>query len=57
MNKIVARKTANRKKIIAYFFCRLLIFFKINIFEKFLQEYLQGVKQFGSISGLTRSRA
>ena len=28
-------------------------FFKINFFEKFFQEYLQSVKQFGSRSGLT----
>ena len=35
------------------FFCSLLIFFKINFFEKLFQEYNQGVKQFGSRSGLT----
>ena len=29
-------------------FCRLLIFFKINFFEKFFQEYHQSVKWFGS---------
>ena len=28
-------------------------FFKIPFFEKFFQEYLQSVKQFGSRSGLT----
>ena len=34
-------------------FGRLLIFFKINFFEKFLQEYHLSVKQIGSIlSGL-----
>ena len=34
-------------------FCRLLIFFKINFFEKFFQEYDQSLKQFGSsLSGL-----
>ena len=33
--------------------CRLLIFFKINIFKKFFQEYHQSVKQFGSRSGPT----
>ena len=27
-------------------FCRLLIFFKINFFEKFFQEYHQSVKRF-----------
>ena len=27
------------------FFCRLLFFFKINIFEKFFQKYHQSVKQ------------
>ena len=32
-------------------FCRLLIFFKINFFDKFFQEYHQSVKQFGSRSG------
>ena len=32
-------------------------FFKINFFEKFFQEYHQNVKQFGSRSGLTFSRA
>ena len=38
-------------------FCRLLNFFKINFFEKFFQEYDQGVKQFGSRSGLTERQA
>ena len=34
-------------------FCRLLIFFKINFFENFFQEYHTSVKQIGSIlSGL-----
>ena len=28
--------------------CCLLIFFKINFFEKYLHEYHQNVKQFGS---------
>ena len=32
-------------------FCRLLIFFKINFFEKFFQEYHQSVKHSGSKSG------
>ena len=32
-------------------FCRLLIFFKINFFEKFLQKYHLSVKQIGSRSG------
>ena len=30
---------------------RLLIFFKINFFEKFSHEHHQSVKQFGSRSG------
>ena len=38
-------------------FCRRLIFFKINFFEKFFQEYDHSVKQFGSGSGLTECRA
>ena len=33
-------------------FGRLLIFYKINLFKKFFQEYRQTVKQFGSRSGL-----
>ena len=37
----------------AYFFCRLLIFFKINFFEKFFRDYHQSVKQFGFRSGPT----
>ena len=37
-------------------FCRLLLLFKINIFEKFLQEYNQSVKQFGFRSGPTFCR-
>ena len=32
-------------------FCHLQIFFKINIFKKFFQEYNQIVKKFGSSSG------
>ena len=32
------------------FFCHLLIFFKVSLFEKFFQEYHQSVKQFGSRS-------
>ena len=32
--------------LVILFFCRLLIFFKIN-FEKFFQKYQQSVKQFG----------
>ena len=32
-------------------FCRLLIFFKLNFFEKFFQAYHQSVKQFESKSG------
>ena len=28
--------------------CRLLIFFKINFFEKFFREYHQSVKQLGN---------
>ena len=35
-----------------FFFC-LLIFFKINFFEKFFQDYHQSIKQFGSRSGPT----
>ena len=31
-------------------FCRLLIFFQINLFEKFYQEYHQSAKQFRSRS-------
>ena len=34
-------------------FCRLLIFFKIKLFEKFFQEYHQSVKQFWSRSDRT----
>ena len=33
--------------------CRLLAFFKSSYFKKFFQEHYQGVKQFGSRSGLT----
>ena len=40
-----------------YFFCCLLIFFKINFFEKFFQEYQLGVKQIGSRSCPTLCRA
>ena len=29
------------------FFCRLLIFFKVNFLKKIFQEYDQNVKQFG----------
>ena len=32
---------------------RLLIFFKINVFKKFFEEYHQSVKQSGSRSGPT----
>ena len=32
-------------------FCRLLIFFKINLFKKFLKEIRLSVKHFGSRSG------
>ena len=32
-------------------FCPLLIFYKVNIFNKFFQEYQQRVKQCGSRSG------
>ena len=39
------------------FLCRLLIFFKIDFFKKFFQEYNQSVKQFGSRSGPTFRRA
>ena len=38
------------------FFCRLLIFFKINFFEKLFQEHYQSVKQFGSRPGPTFSK-
>ena len=38
------------------FCCRLLIFFKINFFEKFFQEYHLSVKQIGSRSGPTFCR-
>ena len=34
-------------------FCCLLIFFKIDFFEKLFQEYDQSVKQFGSRAGQT----
>ena len=34
-------------------FCLLLIFFKINLFEKPFQKYHQGFKRFGSRSGHT----
>ena len=34
-------------------FCSLLVFFNINFFKKFFQEYHQSVKQFGSRSGPT----
>ena len=34
------------------FCCRLLIFFRINFFKQFFQEYHQSVKQLGSSSGL-----
>ena len=37
----------------SWFFCRLLIFFKINFLEKFFQEQYKSVKQFGSRSGPT----
>ena len=37
--------------------CCLLIFFKINFFEKFFQEYHLSVKQIGSRSGPTFCRA
>ena len=39
------------------FICCLLIFFKINFFEKFCQKYHDSVKQFGSRSGTTFCRA
>ena len=38
-------------------FCHLQIIFKINIFEKFFQEYHLCVKQIGSRSGPTKCRA
>ena len=38
-------------------FCCLLIFFKINFFEGFFQEYHQSVQQIGSRSGLTFCQA
>ena len=37
--------------------CRLLIFFKINFFKIFFQEYYQSVKQFGSRSGPKKCRS
>ena len=41
-------------KLFACFFCCLLIFFKINLFNKnFFGEYNQSVKRFESRSGLT----
>ena len=43
--------------VIFHVFCCLLIFFKINFFEKFFQEYHQSVKQLGSRSGPTICRA
>ena len=42
---------------LARFFSRLLIFFKINFFEKLFQVYRQSVEQFGSRSGPTFCRA
>ena len=41
----------------AFLLCRLLIFFKINVFKKFFQEHDQSVKQFGFKSGPTFCRA
>ena len=41
----------------ACFFYRLLIFFKINFFQKFFQEYHKSVKQFESRAGPTFCRA
>ena len=38
-------------------YCRLLSFFKINIFEKFFQGRYQSVKRFGFRSGPTLSRS
>ena len=35
------------------FCCRLLTFFKTNVFKRFFQEHYQSVKQFGSRSGMT----
>ena len=37
-------------------FCHLLVFFKINLFQKFFQEYHQTVEQFGSRSGSSSVR-
>ena len=61
MEKILPFPMEKSEKILPYFFnsaywvifhtfCRLLIFFKFNFFEKFFQEYHQSVKQFGSRS-------
>ena len=41
----------------SWYFCRLQIFFKVCLFEKFFNEHYQSVKQFGSRSGLTFCRA
>ena len=38
-------------------FCRLLIFFKINSFDNFFQEYRLSVKQIGTRSGPTFCQA
>ena len=35
------------------FCCRLIIFFKINLFKKFFQEHYQRVRRFGSRSEVT----
>ena len=43
--------------VIFHAFCRLLLFFKSNFFEKLFQEYHQSVKQFGSRSGPTFCQA
>ena len=43
--------------VICMHFCHLLIFFKINFFEKFFQEYHQSVRQYGSRSDRTKYRA
>ena len=49
----IPNHSENRKFLgnFACFCCRLLTFFKINLFKKFFQEHYQSVKQFGSRSG------
>ena len=50
-------KTMQMPMLCLSLFCCLLIFFKINLFEKFFQKYHLNVKQIGSRSGLTLCQA